>query len=284
AGGKDNVSVVYIEGPEFGVKPGAKPPSGTRPWRWLAAGVAVGAVLGVLATLGTLRWRNVPQPEPEGARTLVVSQTPDADYSTIQDAMEDARQGDTLLVLPGTYRESVRMRDGIHLVAQGDVVLEPNASVSDPGAAVVMGKSGSLLGFKIAGENVAVGVLAADSNGSLYGIEIEKTSGAAVLARGASAVLIRTCSIHDNAGAGLRFEDRAKAEVTGSSITNNGRSGGTPHAGVEVAGDASPVLRGNLIAHNQRNVNWKDSPKDEAAVAKENLVIETPHPRVRGGK
>jgi serine/threonine protein phosphatase PrpC len=280
AGGKDNVSVVFVEGPEFGAKPPS--PSGRKPWRSLAAGLAVGAVLGVLGTLGALRWRGVPQPEPEGPRTLVVAQTPDADYPTIQDAIEDAREGDTLLVLPGTYRESVRLRDGIHLIGRGGVVLEPKASVSDPGAAVVMGKSGSIQGFKIAGESVAVGVLAADSTASLDGIEIEKTSAAAVLARGASSVRIRTCSIHDNAGAGLRFEDRAQAEVTGSSIANNGRSEGTPHAGVEVAGDASPVLRGNVIAYNQRNVSWKDSPKDEAAVAKENLVIEAPRPRVRG--
>ena len=28
------------------------------------AGVALGAVLGVLATLGALRWRGAPQPEP----------------------------------------------------------------------------------------------------------------------------------------------------------------------------------------------------------------------------
>jgi serine/threonine protein phosphatase PrpC len=280
AGGKDNVSVVFVEGPEFG----AKPPQGGRRWRALAAGVAAGAVLGVLATLGTLRWRGVPQPELEEPRTLVVAQTPDADYPTIQDAIEDARAGDTLLVLAGTYRESLRLKDGIHLMARGDVVLEPKASVSDPGAAVVMGKSGSIQGFKIAGESVAVGVLAADSTASLDGIEIEKTGAAAVLARGASSVRIRTCSIHDNAGAGLRFEDRAQAEVTGSSIANNGKSGGTQHAGIEVAGDASPDLRGNVIAYNQRNVSWEDSPEDEAAVAKENLVIETPRPHARGGR
>jgi serine/threonine protein phosphatase PrpC len=280
AGGKDNVSVVFVQGPEFG----AKPPQGGRPWRALAAGLAVGAVLGVLATLGTLRWRGVPQPEPEGPRTLVVSQTPDADYATIQDAIDDAQAGDTLLVLAGTYRESVRLKDAIHLIAQGDVVLEPKASVSDPGAAVVMGKSGSIIGFKIAGESVAVGVLLADSTASLDGIEIEKTSAAAVLVRGASSVGIRTCSIHDNAGAGLRFEDRAEAEVTSSSIVNNGKSGGTPHAGVEVAGDASPALQGNVIAYNQRNVSWEDSPEDEAAVAKENLVIDAPRPRARGGR
>jgi hypothetical protein len=90
--------------------------------------------------------------------------------------------------------------------------------------------------------------------------------------------------VHDNAGAGLRFEDTAKAQVIASSITNNGRSAGTPHAGVEVAGDAQPVLQRNVVAHNQRNVAWEDSPEDEAAVAKDNLVIEAPHQRARGGR
>ncbi len=282
AGGKDNVSVVFVEGPEFAPKPKRTVPAGR--WRGPVAGLVAGAILGALATLGVLWWHRAPPTEPEGPRTLVVAQTPDADYSTIQGAMDDARAGDTLIVLTGTYRERVHAKDGVHLVAQGEAVIEPKASVSDPGAAVILGKSGSVVGFKIEGESVAVGVLAADSQASLDGLEIEKTSTAAVLVRGASAVSVRACSLHDNAGAGLRFEDTAKAQVTASSITNNGKSAGTPHAGVEVSGDAEPDLHGNVIAHNQRNVAWEDSPEDEAAVAKDNLVIETPRPRARGGK
>jgi len=280
AGGKDNVSVVFVEGPEFA----PKPPAPARRWRAPVAGLVAGAMLGALATLGVLWWHRAPQTEPEGPRTLVVAQTPDADYSTIQDAMDDARAGDTLLVLAGTYRERVHIKDGVHLVAQGEAAIEPKASVSDPGAAVTLGKSGSVEGFKIEGEGVAIGVLATDSQASLDGLEIEKTSTVAVLVRGASSVSIRACSVHDNAGAGLRFEDTAKAQVIASSITNNGRSAGTPHAGVEVAGDAQPVLQRNVVAHNQRNVAWEDSPEDEAAVAKDNLVIEAPHQRARGGR
>ena len=283
AGGKDNVSVVFVEGPEFAPK--TKPQAPASRWRALVAGLLAGAILGALATLGGVLWSHrAPPTEPEGPHTLVVAQTPDADYSTIQDAMDDARAGDTLLVLTGTYRERVHIKDGVHLVARGEAVIEPKASVSDPGAALTLGKSGSIEGFKIEGEGVAIGVLAADSEASLDGLEIEKTSTAAVLVRGASSVSIRACSLHDNAGAGLRFEDTAKAQVTASSITNNGNSAGTPHAGVEVSGDAEPVLHGNVIAHNQRNVAWEDSPEDEAAVAKDNLVIETPRPRARGGK
>ncbi len=53
------------------------------------------------------------------ARTITVDDDGPADFRTIQAAIDASEEGDTVSVAPGTYTESVGMRDGVNLQGAG---------------------------------------------------------------------------------------------------------------------------------------------------------------------
>ena len=147
AGGKDNVTAVYAEGPLFGrtldgsayssQTPTEPLPGPSAPLRRhseparspglvsRAASVVVrsritwfigGLMLGLAGALALTLY--VARTQVQAAQTRVVSTQPGAAYLRIADAMNAARAGDTVLLEPGTYIEAVTVTDGVDLVAR----------------------------------------------------------------------------------------------------------------------------------------------------------------------
>jgi len=158
AGGRDNVTIVYAEAPQFArafatasglpsrtslpevIDLGASEPIGSnapaaeekpgplrRIGRWVVRSrttwFAFGAIIGALATLALL-WRGPVRP-PVPSRTLVVGLDATATYPGIRQAMAAARPGDVVQLEPGVYTERVIIPDGVSLVARlpGSVTL-----------------------------------------------------------------------------------------------------------------------------------------------------------------
>jgi len=162
AGGRDNVTVVYAETPQFAhaygnapvavsgvmthnpagatagtaiqpstgqearrADPGDGPVRGAR--RWVLGSrttwFALGAIMGALAALA-LVWRG-PDRTAAVSRTLVVGADTAASFAAIRQAMEAARPGDVVQLEPGIYAERVVVTDGVSLVARvpGSVTL-----------------------------------------------------------------------------------------------------------------------------------------------------------------
>jgi nitrous oxidase accessory protein NosD len=204
-------------------------------------------------------WRSWPVELPPGPRVLSV---PDA-YPLIAAALTDARAGDTIEVSAGTYHEQVELKEGVRLVAAGEVVLEPKADASQPGAAIVIRnvRSGVVSGFRIvvpAGSGVSAGVLVTDSDVELTGLDIQ---GAGILIRGSSRPTIRGSRIHHNAGAAVAIEGDAAPRLVSNIITDNA-------VGLAVSGYAQPVVTGNVFGNNARNFS-----REDPELLKQNLVI-----------
>ncbi len=68
-------------------------------------------VEGAMVAAGAAAW-------PGQGRLPRMLQVP-REYATLQAAVDAARSGDTVLVAPGTYRETVRLKSGIRLVGSG---------------------------------------------------------------------------------------------------------------------------------------------------------------------
>ncbi len=293
AGGKDNVSVVYVEGPAVG-QPSlpADPPvrAGKHRTAMLVAALLAGLVLGAIGM--ALAWTYLaPGTAPE-RRVLTVSPgvvegAGEYTFPTIADALAAARPGDTVEVQPGTYREQVEMKDGVRLAAlsPGEAILEPAADASRPAAAVVIRnvRTGALSGFRISlpqESGVSIGVLVADSDVDINGIEVSGAASAGLVISGGSKPNIRGSHIHHNGGAGIIVQDAAAPSLTSNVITNNGNKPGAPRAALEIAAGANPVFTANAFADNHRNVAWDKFPAREAEVLKSNLVvISTRRPR-----
>src|SRR5262249_12087794 len=142
AGGKDNVTVLVVQGERFAATtPGAQPAGrGVLPAiAFFAAGLLVA---GAGAYPATAMW--IPAPAVIPPRVIVVQ-------DTIASAMAEARAGDTIEVPPGEYREQVRLKSGVALRARvpRDATLRA-APMSNGPAVIAEGvKDARISGFRI---------------------------------------------------------------------------------------------------------------------------------------
>ena len=259
AGGKDNVTVVYVEGPGFArAVAGAPSPAAARSpaagaARWIVGSrttwFAVGALAGVLAVL-LLLWRMGPAPVV-GARTLVVGDgaAPET-YPRIADAMNAARPGDTVRVEPGVYREQVTIRDGVDLIARvpGSVTLGRDGETSGEWVSVAAaGSRGSRIsglriestrdapvdvGVRVSGQATTVDLL--DVSGPMH-TGIELLAPAAVTIQGSF------LSVH---GTALTMAEGSQATVSNTVFFRSG----PPAPPISVSGSARPSLSRNVFA------------------------------------
>src|SRR6185295_6298667 len=279
AGGKDNVSVVLVEGERYaaGVR-GYKPARGERaePRRPLrgaaqarpgalrrflrlfagrAAFLLYGLILGAFgfAVFGGGQTPLDHLPARSGVLRVGVG---DGGLATIGDALAKARPGQRIEVAPGQYRENVQLRDGVKLVSlvpRAAVILPPAGS-AEP-AVTAQGVSGAgFAGFRIAGDAQAplqVGLNLAGSEVEVEGIEIAGASAAGITVSGSDRSTIRYSYLHDNPGGGVLVEGPAAPRLLGNMIARNGRPPATPvRPGVEVREGALPELIDNRIDGN----------------------------------
>ncbi len=123
AGGKDNVTVLVVEGDQFrGAPPSAVlplaplaiPVSRGSGWLGHAAWFLCGLVLAAAAAwFSRSQW--IPPAIVIKPRILTVGQG--AAYTTIAAAMAEARAGDTVDVLVGDYPEQVRLKTGVNVLS-----------------------------------------------------------------------------------------------------------------------------------------------------------------------
>jgi serine/threonine protein phosphatase PrpC len=286
AGGKDNVSVVLVEGERFAAaarerrpalatterprsalrgagvagssrdKGGSPRAFASRP-AFLLYGVLLGAGgLAAFAAFGPgqgLRWLDRgTRPAPAGVLRVGAG---DGGAATIAEALAQAGPGQTVEVAPGTYREALQLRDGVALVSRVPraAVLLPPAGSGVPAVTAQGIADARIAGFRIAGDAQAplqVGIRLADSAVEVDGVEITGAQTAGIDVAGDDRSEVRASFLHDNPGGGVLVEGGAP-RLLGNLITNNGRLAGTPpRPGVEARAGAAPELIDNRFAGN----------------------------------
>lgn len=312
AGGKDNVTVIYVEGDAFaaaipaGARAEPRAPAATvepSPETTPASrGVQVATHLVALLlgiALGALALRYGPAllapalpsipiiaPAP-GARTLVVRQAWAAEFATIGAALAAARPGDTVQVGPGNYREQIRLRDGVTVASEkpyAAVIRLPDLAV--PAAAVIADgiRGARLIGFQIVGEpgRLQTGVLVQNSELELQDTRIGGAVETAVDLHGSAVMVLRANEIADNTGIGVRVRNGAAPWLLHNAIVRNGRQGATPRPGVLLDPGAAPVLVGNVVADNGGEGIAGVSPIDRAVLLRNNVFVADGRPNGRG--
>jgi serine/threonine protein phosphatase PrpC len=249
AGGKDNITVVLVAGPDYDPNAAqttavAAEPKRVRPgrgWLWLLGGLLLGAALGLG---GPMLWNRFLQ---VGPRFLTVGP------AGIMAALNQAQAGDTVLIPQGRYKERVELREGVTLRPQlpGTVTL----TSPDGGPAVIARKieAGTIEGLWIQGDleaPLAVGIQVIDASPTISNVKITGAN-TGIEVRGASAPRIAASEIANNLGAGLLITQGAKPRVEDNLIAANGDGKpGPAKPGIEVRDNAAPVLKDNGIIDN----------------------------------
>lgn len=295
AGGKDNVTAVYVEGPAF--SPVVTPPVGRirgRAVTYLAA-VLSGIVIGIagmglapdwLRTLLPGAPITAITPAPRAPRVLVVQQAAAAEFATISDALAAAHPGDTVVIGPGEYREQLHLRAGVTVTAEipHRAVIRPPEGGDAPAAVTVDGVRGArLLGLQILGDQgqMAVGLRVLNGEVEVQDTRITGATDAGVDVWGGTAVTLRANTISDNPGGGVRVRTGARPSLLHNAILRNGRA--RPAApGVRLDPGAAPALAGNVIADNGAEGIAGVSPRDRADVLRHNVFVADARPNARG--
>jgi serine/threonine protein phosphatase PrpC len=280
AGGKDNVTVVYVEGERFATsqlrRAGSPDHAGQemRPWapkpwrRRLATGsvskraqvVRVAIVALILSIIGfTLARTGARFPFLESPAVSPASRRADGQIvqrtESIAAAIERAEPGSQVIVEPGEYREQLILKDNVRVVSRvprgATLRLPSTASDAAAGPAVVAAdlSGAELVGFRIVGDAatpLGVGVFVTASALSIVDVEIIGATTAGIdFSDGGSASLVGS-EIHDNPGAAIVIRAGATPRITHNVFRRNGMSEQAP-ASFIIENGAGPLFRRNVF-------------------------------------
>ncbi len=249
AGGKDNITVVYVEGTRFAA---AQPQAAGRSHRGLLY-----ATLALLLAVGmATAWRAAGYPALDTVASVV---TRSAVTVTVQPgesiaaAVAAAAPGATILVEPGEYRERLTLKDDVRVVsrvARGAVLRLPG-SATDEDAAVMAAdvRNAELIGFRIVGDAatpLGSGVVARAGSVRFIDIEITGAARAAVDFGAGDDLALLASDIHDNPGAGLTLRAGSTARIGHNTFSRNGSSEQAAGA-IVIEPGARPVLLANTF-------------------------------------
>jgi parallel beta-helix repeat protein len=275
AGGRDNISAVFVPGPEFvGSESSASNDVRARHAttrmrsdkpvkRNLFRNVFL-LLIGMALCLAGWRWFDRYQNQPAPVAVQPASHVPKeivveaADPSGILKALAIALPGDTIAVPGGDYLGPVQLKERVTIAAQstGRVVVRADPfSASDPGVAVVARhiKEGRVKGLHLVADDthpLKYGLVMADSSIQIEDVEVSGATEAGLRIEGDSHPLIVGSSFHSNAGPGVVIRGSSSPQLTGNRIAENGRVPGALRAGIEIDNEAVPTLLRNDILQN----------------------------------
>lgn len=285
AGGIDNVSVVFVPGPDF-LGSHSQALLDARPrhaitrsrgeqaaWRsavrsslWLLAGT----ILGMALWFSLAHW--LPQRAPFAAShfhaPILVNS---ADSHGIQRALEAASAGDTIEIPAGNYLGPLELKNHVNVVARAaaQVKLRSDPSVStNSGIAIAAHgvEDARVEGLQIVADDthpLRIGVAVVNSSPELANVDVSGAIESGIRIEGSSQPVLLGNFLHANSGPGVMVAAGSAPRLIGNWITENGR---VPHAlrpGIEVAGNARPFLSNNVVIGNGAADNLTGDPFSE---------------------
>jgi len=279
AGGKDNVTVVLVEGEHFTAPAvlGAPEKSGSS----FIIGAAMFALGFLIALAAAWFSRGLWQPAPVVIAPRVLAAGPGAPLSSIAAAMEEARAGDTVEVLAGEYREQVRLKSGVNLRSRVPRDASLRAAPMSNGPAVIAEgvKRARIGGFRILADlqmPLSVGIRLVDSEVEVEDMEVDH-AGVGIEIHGGNATLAGN-AVHDCSSEGVLILGAGTPWLSHNSIQRN------KGAGIAARDGARPALIGNVIEKNSLEL---PAGTDMALIRERNFLLDAVAPRATakaGGK
>jgi serine/threonine protein phosphatase PrpC len=287
AGGKDNVTVVVVEGEQF--TPLAAPRASAASSNILVSRPAV--FLYGLALALAAAWFARPYfiPLPIVIEPRIVAAGHGARFDTIAAALAEARPNDTIEVLAGEYHEQVNLKSRVTLrsrvprearliapVGGGPAMIAKDVHNTRVAGFLIQGDPQAPLSTGILLDNSSVEIDGVDIEGANVGIEIRGAASPAVSS------VVRGNAIHDCIAEGLLITGASSPLVTHNTFQR------IKGPAIAARDGAKPELVGNVFERNTTQVPWTavlelppDIPAD--AVREHNFMVDA-KPPAHGGK
>ena len=277
AGGKDNVTVVFVEGEQFALASagaagsdqeitrrlgpvprepaprvnhgGERNAAGARAARrarivrsLLVALLTVVILLAVFQSAPYLPSVKAPTPPSTAGEPARITVLPD---QSIAQAVQSAQPGTTIVVAAGEYREMVSLKSHVRLVSQvpHGAVLRLPGSAPEAAAAIVATdvQEAAVEGFRIVGDAatpLGTAVMMTGSSVSLSQVAITGATRVAIDVGSGSNVRVTASDIRENPGAALAMRRGAQATLSHNVFMRNGPAGPGSRPFVFEAGSA----------------------------------------------
>jgi serine/threonine protein phosphatase PrpC len=264
AGGKDNVTIVIVEGEGF-TAPAVEMRTHRANW-FVPAMLAV--AVGLLAVAFAI-WRTTQQkpPVPQAHVPAFFTVGPNA-LPNVAAALAQAQPRDTIYVMPGEYTEPIALKSNVAIVAQ-----PPREAVLRAPVTADHVQDARLSGFAIRVEGPAAVVLT-DSSVEIDDSEISGPE-VGIVIRGGGRSVLKANNIHDCLGVGVLLSGPVAPWISHNILARNKK------AGLVAAEGARPALSGNTFDHNKLDL---PPEMDLKAVHQHNYFIPpAPYPPVSQG-
>lgn len=294
AGGKDNVTVLVVEGERFAAARAAPPAIAPPPPSRFAARAAIfvyGLVCAALIAAVLRHYGVLDRPPAVPPQQTLLVGSGAGSFTSIAAALAQARPGDTVEVSSGEYPEPLRLPGGVTL--RGRMPDVPVLRVTSAGTGPVV----AILAEGVRGAHVSRFVIRADEKAPLAAgvvivnsdLELQDTEivGAAtgIEIRGNSSAVLRANTIRDCRDAGIRISGDAAPWLLHNAILRNGRRArgdkAPPAPGIWVEDPARPVLIGNTFEDNGGEPVRLPAGMDKDAIARFNHFLLPARPPAR---
>ena len=310
AGGKDNVTVIYVEGEQFAAagaglpgsdqeitrrhgpaaRNGARRPARSQEERDQAGDKRRRVVRSLLVLLLTVVILLVLYQSPADLPLGGVPATPDGAIApwrvtvtssqSIADALQSAGPGTTIVVAPGQYREMLILKSHVRLVSQvrHGAVLRLPGSAPEAAAAIVASdvQDAAVEGFRIVGDAatpLGTAVLMNGSSVSLSQLSITGATRAAIDVGRRSQATVTASDIQENAGAAVAVRKGGEAMLSHNVFARNGAAEGSKPFVVE-GGSTAQFVANVFQGMGPDAVLSQDDPDARTALARNNWFID----------
>ena len=306
AGGKDNVTVVYVEGELFAARGFGSPQSPAAPddqasgalprerrtTSQRAARIALVALLSIVIAATVARWGpswqipaagGLDDPLPTTSGTVIVRPT-----ESITEALGRAQPGSQVVVEPGEYRERVVLKDGVRVISRvprGATIRLPGAaSEADPAVVAADVSNAEFAGFRIIGDAatpLGTGVLVKGAQVSIVDVEITGALTVAIDLDQMAGGGVAGSDIHDNPGPALAIRSGALPRIAHNVFARNGLSE-RARASLIIEAAAEPLFVGNVFQGVTPNVFQTLGHAARLNLMRENWFPDAPVSRTTG--
>jgi serine/threonine protein phosphatase PrpC len=274
AGGRDNVTAVYVEGDAVARRETASSPAGRgRSSRVLVAAVVALMLAGMTSALA---WR---AGWLEGVAPSMVTSLPAGSTvvvqpgESIQSAIDQVRPGTTILVEPGEYRERLTLKSHVRIISRiprGAVLRLPAEATEQDAAIVAAGAvAAEVSGFRIVGDAATpLGLAAVTRDAIVRFVDIEVTGAtvAAVDIGAGDGTALLASDIQDNPGTALVVRAGAAPRIVHNTFARNAASDDAVSAIVVEPGAAPHILQNVFHAADAQAVAGIDGVMEQSIV------------------